>query len=604
MSGICGLVDLTGAPADPETLGRMATASAYRNPQPLEGRGCGLRLVADVRLDNRAELMDLLGDRGLLSREAASDSEILLAAYLCWAESCVDHLLGDFALALWDGRERRFFCAVDPLGVKPLHYARHGALVLFATDALQILQHPGVPRDLDEIAVGDYLTNRVDDPARSFFRGVHRLPPGHRLTVTPKGERLERYWNPDPEPIAYSRDEDYAAHFRELFERAVADRLRTQGTTVGIAMSGGLDSTSVAAVARRIGGGPRVVAGSFVFPGLPECDEEFYIDSMARERALEIERIDAERFWDLEDVSPTPASPDTPFIGWHSCYGEMLRRFAGRGARVLLMGHGADDLLRGSALVYADRLRRGDLRAAAEVARHARERGEAPWRALYRSMGKPLLPERAHTLLRSLAGRKGAPGVPDWVRPEFAGHLTAPAAPRTARQEIHGNTVGTPWYNRIVSWHDRNAARFGIEVRHPFLDRRLFEYILAIPPRQLFELGVYKPFLRRAMAGVLPEAVRTRRSKTRFIGFLDHVMREREAARIEEMFRTPLSAELGIVDGARLRRAYQVYRAGERNETRSALWHAVTLEHWLRRLHDILQGSRRPSHFADSEMAA
>lgn len=603
MSGICGLVDLTGAPADPETLGRMAAASAYRGPQPLASRGPRVRLVADVRLDNRGELTNLLTARGLLSREAPSDPEILLAAYLCWGESCVDHLLGDFALALWDGRERRLFCAVDPLGVKPLHYSHQGDLVLFASDALQILQHPGVPRDLDEIAVGDYLTIRVDDPGRSFFRKVRRLPPGHRLTVTPKGERLERYWSPDPEPIAYSRDEDYAAHFRELFERAVADRLRTQGPTVGIAMSGGLDSTSVAAVARRIAGGPRVVAGSFVFPGIPECDEEAYIGSMARERALEVERIDAERFWGLEDASPNPASPDTPFIGWHSCYGEMLRRFADRGARVLLMGHGADDLLRGSALVYADRLRRGDLRAAAEVARHARVRGEAPWRALYRYLGRPLLPERSHTLLQSLAGRKGKPGAPNWIRPEFLGHLAAPAAPRTAREEIHANTVGTSWYGRIVSWHDRNAARFGIEVRHPFLDRRLFEYILAIPPRQLFEFGIYKPFLRRAMAGVLPEAVRTRRSKTRFIGFLDRVMREREVARIEEMLQAPLGAELGIVDGERLRRAYQEYRAGERNETRSALWHAITLEHWLRRLHDILQGSRRPTNF-DTRMAA
>ncbi len=578
MSGLFGVVDFASPGKEP------------RGDAPIS-------VLLDGRLDNRPELIARLSPPRDLE---ASDAELLLAAYLEWGEACTDHLLGDFAFAVRDARRKRLFCAVDPLGIKPLHYARIGSLVCFASDAVQVLQHPAVPDGYNEAEIAAYLTGGCEDPERSFFAAVHKLGPGRRLTADAGGLRVERYWSPQPAEIRYARDEDYAAHFRELFERAVTDRLRGAGSFVAVAMSGGLDSTSVAAVARRAPGA-RVRAYTFVFDQLPECDERSYSQAMTEELALEVEPVEAERFWSLESQNPLPLSADTPFVGWHTCYREILRRMAAGGSRVLLMGHGGDDLLRGSSLIYAERLRRGDLSALREVARHARDRREPLLRALYRHFARPHLPAGVDRALRSALG-KPEDRPPAWLRPDFVRRTRLPESPRAprrsfaspARRETYTHLVEHPWYWRLANWHDRSAAAFGIEVRHPFLDRRLFEYVLAIPGEQLFRLDGTKSLLRRSMWDILPERIRSRRGKTRFTPFLDSVLRERAAGEITELLSSPRADELGILDGNLLRSAYLDFLGGT-DESRRALWYAVTLEIWLRRC-EVIRESRRRVH--------
>ncbi len=157
-----------------------------------------------------------------------------------------------------------------------------------------------------------------------------------------------------------------------------------------------------------------------------------------------------------------------------------------------------------------------------------------------------------------------------------------------ARQEVYANLVAVPWYRRLVNWHDRNAAFFGVEVRHPFLDRRLFEYVLAIPGEQLFRLGSTKNLLRRAMAGILPERIRTRPGKTGFTSFLDAVLR---CGEVQEILCSPRSSSLGILDKEKLQSAYRDFRGGTVGERRG-LWYTITLEIWLRRCEALLQARR------------
>jgi asparagine synthase (glutamine-hydrolysing) len=581
MSGLCGLVDFAAPHIEPEGLRALAESASYRAPggigyrclgeaglahlarhagdpdQPLldpVGQVCG---ALDGRLDNRSELIALLAPE---EGAAASDARLLLAAYLRWGEACTDHLLGDFAFAVWDAGRHRLLCAVDPLGIKPLHFARVGALVCFASDAVQVLRHPAVPDGYDEAEIAAYLGSRCEDPERSFFAAVRKLAPGHRLIADAGGLRVERYWSPQPAEIRYARDEDYAAHFLELFQRAVADRLRGAGSSVGIAMSGGLDSTSVAALAQR-SPGPDVRAYTFAFDRLTECDERIYSRAMTEELGLEAEPIAVETLWSLESRTPLPLSPDTPFAGWRTCYEEICRRLVAGGSRVLLTGHGGDDLLRGSSLVYAERLRRGDWSAIGEVVRRARKVGKPVSRSLYDYFGRPHLKP-----------------VPAWKR---------------SRDEVYANLVETPWYWRVANWHDRSSAASGVEVRHPFLDRRLFEYVLAIPGEQLFRLDGYKSLLRRSMSGVLPERIRRRDDKTRFTSFLDFLLLERVADEVQELLRAPRSADLGMLDKDQLRSAYQGLAAGKRDVSRRALWYALTLEIWLRRCEVIRKNRRR-----------
>lgn len=626
MSGLFGVVDLAAGRIEPEELRRLAELASYRAPggitchvlgsaglahlalgeadRPLLDSQHQICVLFDGRLDNRPELIAKLSPaRG----PEASDTEILLAAYLEWEEACTDHLLGDFAFAIWDSPRRRLLCAVDPLGIKPLHYAQAGSLVCFASDAVQVLQHPAVPDGHDEMEIAAYLAGRCEDPERSFFTAISKLAPGHRLIVEGGALRVERYWDPNPREIRYPQEEDYADRFRELLQQAVTDRTRGAGSFVGIAMSGGLDSTSVAALTRRAPDA-RVRAYTFVFDRLAECDERSYSRSMTGELGLEVEPVEAERFWSLESQSHLPFSADTPFLGWRTCYQEVFRRMASRGARVLLMGHGGDDLLRGSSLIYAERLRRGDLSAVREVVSHARDRHEPLPRALYRHFARPHLPAGVDRALRLALGR-GEERPPAWIHPDFvrrtrgAGLSRAPrrtfASP--ARRETYAHLVGHPWYWRLANWHDRTSAAFGIEVRHPFLDRRLFEYVLSVPGEQLFRLDGTKSLLRRSMRGILPERIRCRPGKTRFTPFLDSVLRERAAGEITEILSAPRSAELGILDAHHLQSSYLELLGGV-DESRRALWYAITLEMWLRRC-AVIRGGRWRVHRGEQAAA-
>lgn len=620
MSGLCGVIDLRGRPVEPDLLARMARPVAHRGPdgmrtaahggaafchlalhatpeaaldvQPLWERERGLLLAADVRLDAREELIAALG---LADAGPLGDAALLLAAYRRWGEGFPARLLGDFAFALWDAPAGRLLCACDPLGVKPLHYARRGPLLLFASEARQLLEHPEVSPELDLETVGDHLLGRAEAPGRTFFRGILRLPPAHRLVASRLGERLEPYWEIDPgRRTVYREEGDYAAHLGELLDRAVRDRLRSPAPVVGIAMSGGLDSGSVAALARRAqraGQGPGLLAASFTFDGLGDCDEGPWIEALARELGLEVSRIAAGERWLLAGEEAFRPDLETPFLAWESCFRELLARVRGRGARVLLTGHGGDGLLGGSALVYLDRLRRGRPGAVLDVVRQARQHGRDWRRALYRCFGEPLLPEAARDALRRLAGRPVAPAVPDWIDPEFArrtglaGRLAPARAPRrfaeAARQEIHDGALGRDDGCGVLHWYDRGAARHGLEVRHPFLDRRLVELVVSIPPEQLFRIGCYKPLLRRAMEGLLPQAVLRRPAKARLDGYVEVSLREKSRPQVEALLARPLAAEWGILDAGRLRAAYRAYRGGA-GEGPERLWYALTLENWFR----------------------
>ncbi len=634
MSGLCGMVDFAAPRIQPQTLRSVAESASYRAPggigycflgaagfahlallsgaagldQPLldsQGQVC---VVMDGRLDNRAELLNRLEPA---EGSNASDVKLLLAAYFEWGEACTDHLLGDFAFAIWDTTQRRLLCAVDPLGIKPLHYAHVGSLVCFASDAIQVLYHPAVPDGYNEVEIAAYLASQFEDPERSFFAAVRKLAPGQRLIAQSSRFRVERYWSPEPQMIRYSRDEDYSAHFLELFQRSVADRLVAAGNFVGIAMSGGLDSTSVAALALRAAA-PGVRAYTFAFDRFAECDERAYSQVMTEELGLAVEPIAAERFWSLESQTILPLSPDTPFTGWRTCHAEILSRMAEGGSRVLLVGHGGDDLLRGSSFAYTERLWRGDLEAVREVVRHARSRQAPVLRALYRHFGRPNLPVDLDRLLRSaILQRPEEALVPAWINPDFARRAAfaerqEACRPRRvftspARQEVYANLVGIPWYWRLANWYNRSAAVFNIEVRHPFLDRRLFEYVLAVPGEQLFQLGNYKTLLRRSMAGILPERIRLRQGKTNFIPLLDFGLREQALSEIQELLRAPRAADLGFLDGEGLRTAYLGFLGGGPHELRRALWCAITLEIWLRRCEAI--NSRRRETRANRDAA-
>jgi asparagine synthase (glutamine-hydrolysing) len=558
-----------------------------------EPGGSGVLLLVDARLDNRRELTEALAGRLRGVNRTPEDAELILAAYLEWGEDCPRHLVGDFAFSLWNPRSRRLFCACDPLGVRPLYYGQAGSRFGVASNVGALLGNPVPSRDVDLVAIGDYLLGMTSEPDRTFFTGVHRLPAGHTLTAAPGGPQIRRYWDvAEIEPLDLS-EEDAASRFFELLSQAVRDRLDVPGGSVAVAMSGGLDSTSVAAIAARElarRGNQPLVACSFVFDKLTACDERSHIARLSETLGIQTAFIDAERFWFLGDEEVYSPSLETPLMSWESGFRQMLGALQERGARILLTGHGADDLLLGSKRVYVDRLRGGDLRVVNEIWKYSRSR-QYGWRPFYRLLVEPTLGSGATLALRRLFRRTGRGSVPSWIAPDFARRtglkdrlaevLRIPAQGR-ARDELYRNLIARPSYQSSVDWYDRNARPLGIEVRHPFLDRRLFELIFALPPAHLVRLGERKPLLRRALAGVLPDFIRLRRDKTSLGSFVDFSLRK-EADRVRSLLAAPLSAELGIVDGEAVRHAFESYCRGERIAEQRSLWSVISLELWLRR---------------------
>ncbi len=534
MSGIVGLVNLDGSPTDRGLLGRMTRSLAPRGPdqqatwadgpaglghallrttdesegerQPLTLDGA-VWVTADARIDDRAALVDKLAGQGRAASLGRPDAELVLHAYHAWGERCVGHLLGDFAFAVWDGRRRRLFCARDHFGVKPFFYAHVGDRFVFSNTLNCVRLHPDVSDELNDLAIADFLIfHRNQDVATTAFAAVRRLPPAHSLTVADGTARLIRYWTvPFDGEVRYRRQEEYAEHLRDLLRRAVEDRLRSR--RVALLMSGGMDSSAIAAVARRLASPGRqsvdLKAFTVVFDSLIH-DEERHFAGLAAE-ALDIPsdflRADGYRLyegWDRPELH-TPEPSGWPCMLTHR---DLLRRVAAHG-RVVLTGQGADPAMHGSSAYALSLLTSGAWgRLAADVVTSLRRRY------------LPKLGLRAR--LRRWRRGPRLTTLPAWLRPGLADRLglaercrqaSQPRTPRHARRPESWRELTSAFWPYMLEDNDPGVTGVPVEYRHPYFDVRVLSWLLAIPPLPWCD---NKEVLRSAMAGLLPEPVRRR----------------------------------------------------------------------------------------------
>ena len=479
-------------------------------------RDAGLVLAADARLDDRDALGAALGVPDA-ERAGLTDGDLILRAWTRWGRDCPDRLLGDYAFAVWDARNHRLFCARDPVGVRPFYYARTPDRFVFASSVEAVLAAPGVSRALDEATVAAYLTRiGFHSPDRTFFRAVRKLPPGHTLTVEGGATRLDRYWRPEQAPKARPATDDiHAEAFLDLYSRAVKDRLGGSDP-VGVHLSGGLDSSSVAVLAarelRRRGRPPPLA-----FSWLPELGGR----SPSEDHALEYALIDAvceQEGLRVFHRSPGPEDviavlrQDAACPGVHIHMNEdvVQRCAAQRGVRVLLSGWGGDEVVSCQGLGYYE---------------HLLLRGHwARLRAEYRARGKGLrrflaevpLPFAHPDLPRSLRRlRRGKdPRRRRWlIDPAFKRRAKPLPKPILRRFSVRYAQL---WRLRAGHLGERmegwaaSGARRGIEYRYPLLDRRLLEFALGLPPEQ-FRRGRWGRWLMRhalgaALSGASPGA--------------------------------------------------------------------------------------------------
>jgi asparagine synthase (glutamine-hydrolysing) len=538
LSGIVGIYHRNGAPIDRARLQSLVDFLAYRGPdsrecwmegsiglghamlrttqeslgerQPasLEGR---FWIVADARLDSRTELIGELKRSGRVVPANAPDSELILHAYATWGTPCVEHLRGDFSFAVWDARNRQLFCVRDHFGIKPFYYTQREGLFLFSNTLNCVRMHPEVSEELNDAAIGDFLLFGLNcDNATTSFRDIQRLPPAHSLSISPEGLKIKRYWTPPTDGrIRYSKPEEYIENFQSLLQAAVTDRMRV--SRVGILLSGGLDSSSVAAVAKEVAGRSAQSTDIRGYTSVMESQISDPDRRFAREvggflgipvKSLSVAQVGLFKGWDNPQMS-LPEPVDNPLFA--SFFDS--NRIISADCRVVLSGEGNDNLMDFQMWPYL-----GDLR----------QRGE--WRRLLSEMANYLwirpFPWRGIRvwLLAMIGKEPDVPKFPQWLAEDFSKHMNLrerwkewgehpklvfehPILPRA-----HAS-LSLPQWTHMFEHENGGLAPQPLEIRYPFLDLRIVNYLLAFPP---FPWFFHKMLLRETMTGRLPESVRMR----------------------------------------------------------------------------------------------
>lgn len=577
MSGICGSISLDGRPADPTVLAAMTRVLQTRGPegahhwadgpvamghtllattpelryesQPLRDSASNCVITADLRLDNRDELLRNLG---LVDRAAATgDAALVVAAYQRWGEGCVARLLGDFAFALWDGGAQRLLLARDHFGMRPLfwHHAP-GRMVLFASEPEAILQEPRVPRTLDEGRLADFIVPALEwcDHTSTCYTAVQAVAPGSYVVVGADAPpRVSQYWRAEPmSPLHLANDRAYADGLEQVLRQAIAARLRGVESLAGCMLSGGIDTACVAWFANEA---PRVRP-------LPTFSALNASRDVLSETTGVLANIHAAA---VDPVLVTCAPPGTahpavdvkvqwpilsqlstrlhePFDSRAVLQAALYEAAAARGVRVVLDGAAADTVL-SERMYYQWAFRAGAWGTAVRGVLARRHFDEGPRRPvmdlaadLARLAWHGALPRSvlAAAAARMRARRMHADINGSGIRPEFA-----QAVNLAARFERLADTFRNPdarsfWTDRAhdlqaqvgrgVARYGRVAALFGVEARNPFLDKRVVEYCLSLPGDQLVRDGMPKAILRRVMHGRLPEAVLGVRARRGHLG--------------------------------------------------------------------------------------
>jgi asparagine synthase (glutamine-hydrolysing) len=565
VSGIVGILHFDREPIDEAILQKMRTSITHRGPDQQgiwssgsvgfghvalhttleserEHQPCSLDgqvwITADARIDARDELKHLLESKGRPESRHTTDVELILHAYYVWGEACVQYLIGDFAFVIWDSREQKLFCARDHFGAKPFCYFANEHVFIFASEPKAILQHPRVPHLVNEARIADYLVNSLGlediDFTSTFFQNIVRLPPAHSLTILPNHQiAIKKYGSLDAiREITYSSPEEYDAAFLELFEKSIQDRMRNHAV-VGAMLSGGMDSSAIVGVARQLfsknGYGLLPTFSAISDSGAADW-ETYYSGLVIRGGGLQPYTVSPGQVVDyIEEMRASLFQVDDLFAQWldipHLSY-IMAQR---QGIRAVFDGVDGDIIASHGrwyiSYLLQEREWRKAFREARGSARFYAQFHQSIWKILYQQ-GRPLfIPLAARQIWRGIRERLFYTAQnllqDSVINPEFARNIgLLERKKRYDQREITpinyslreraAFVLEHPMITVALERYDRVAASHSIEALHPFMDKRLAEFCLALPWDQKIREGWTKLILRRATKGLLPEEVRWR----------------------------------------------------------------------------------------------
>ena len=592
-------------------LMRLLPEDAF-DRQPLVGGGGRFVLVADLRLDNRAELIESLQIPDSAAR-SLSDAAILLAAIERWEDACPERLVGDYAFALWDNTRRRLLLARDPLGMRPLHYHRGNNFFAFASMPKGLHALPEVPYAPDEERIAEFLVVLPETGTRTFFLGIERVEPAHISTLTAAGLTTRRHWRPNHRSIVLRGPDQYAERLRELLDEAVRCRLRG-ARHVAATLSAGLDSSAVVSTAARLlaPSGGRVIA----FTGVPRegyqgpsppgriiNEGPLAAATAAMYPNIEHVLIHAPNRSPLEDLDRIFLLSERPMMGicnlaWQH---RLTAAVQARNLTVLLGGAlGNFGFSYDGKPLLPELFRKGHWIRWLRTARALVAREGWSWlHAMAETLG-PWFPDAAWMwVCRVRRGDDTNIFVYSAIHPDRFAELDLPKRARESGRDL----AGRPWKDGFVQrlWclarSDSGGSIKGVladwhlDIREPLADVRLLEFCLAVPTDQFLHDGTLRALARRAVADRVPKLVlENRRSGLGGADWHERLTaaRGQVADELDRLAACP--AAVRAIDLPRLRRLVENWpTAGwERHDVSSpyrlALLRAISAGHFLRRM--------------------
>jgi asparagine synthase (glutamine-hydrolysing) len=647
MSAIVGIYYLDGRPVDRSDLKRMVEKLAHRGPDgediwhkgsvgfghrmlwttpeslkeklPMVHKTKKFVITADARIDNRDELIVMLDLKDQPTGEI-TDSELILASYEKWDEACPEKLIGDFAFAIWDEHRRKLFCVRDHFGIKPFYYYASDRVFVFASEIKALLCLPEVPCQINDVRVAEYLGLLFNDTSITFYDGIFRLPPANSVTIHLNKIQTRCYWSLNPSnEIKLHSDEEYAEKFREIFTNAVRYRLRSK-FPMGSMLSGGLDSSSIACVARDIlakNGGYRLSTFSAIYDKVTECDERPFINAVLYQNSFEPYYLQGDQRGPLSDLNIILWYQDEPFYAPHLFVTWDLYNFVyKRGIRITLDGFDGDTTISSSGLGYLHELAsaRHWLTLVATLKGVAKNWEVSFYRYLWtftRHYGlNPIISrfpflKSIRMLYKSLLGQKsrtqsGLTNREMWMAIINSNLIrqtdledryqrwqqVKPSAARSEREE-HYRDITSGFKSYALEVLDKTAAAFTIEARYPFWDKNLVEFCLALPPEQKLYRGWNRYLMRYAMTDILPMKVQWRRNKTDFSPNYLHGLLTYDRTLLDKVITNGMEILREYVNIPNLRKVYHRFISRryrdklQEIEDGFTIWKVVSLAIWL-----------------------
>ena len=506
-----------------------STPESLHEVLPWRDPSSGLRITADARIDNRGELLVALGLNQRSAKEMP-DSQLILAAFRKWGETCVEHLLGDFSFVIWDAANQQLFFARDHMGLKPFYYYLSTDLFVFASAAVAVVAASGVARRINEGRIADFLVAELEgiNKTCTFYEKVYRMPPAHSGVLKRQKLSLREYWKPDPGmDMQLGSGDEYADALEEVLTAAILARLRSHkpGSTM---LSGGVDSSAVTGIARKLfrqsDSGPlRTYSG--ISDDESGCRESSYIRMVIEHGGLDpflIRPSDVKHHAaQLEQIAEIIEDPFD--AGW-TLLTLIYLSAHDEGNSAVLDGIDGDGVAGLTSAYPSYLMREGRLKEAFREIKGQRRhyyRNSVNWWEAHVQAMRPLV---TPNLLRHLKKKYWVGYWNNLVfkeamlakqfstrtklaerRREYLGQSTLGFYP--SLRHAHAERIVVPYLTAAIERYGRLAAYGGVEARQPFLDRRVIELCLSLPWQQKAQNGWSKYCLRKVLDRVAPHQV-------------------------------------------------------------------------------------------------